>query len=132
MGGDGYIHGYDEQEQQRLIRQAAYWRCGSSSTSTTRSLLCVRPGTQVAGWLREAGFEDVDPGARPFSFTGDAIAPEAAYFADIWADAIPSLAALPDAPAETELRQGAVDLQRLHDVPGARLSWVINKATAVG
>ena len=88
-------------------------------------------GKQVGGWLREAGFTKVDPGERPFAFEGEAIVPEAAYFAEIWEEAIPSLATLPGAAPEPLLREGLAQLRGLHEVPGARLSWLINKATAV-
>ena len=86
-------------------------------------------GTRLPGWLREAGFRDVDEGERPFSFDDDDLVHQARYAADVIESALPALAQLPGA-SEHELRAGLADLRGLADVPGAQLGWVVHKSTA--
>jgi SAM-dependent methyltransferase len=85
-------------------------------------------GTRLPGWLREAGFRDVDEGERPFWWTGDDLAREASYAADVMESALDALAQLPGAD-EDELRAGLDDLRRLSAEPAAGLGWVVHKST---
>ena len=87
-------------------------------------------GTRLPGWLSDAGFGDVDPGERPFSFAGDDLVRQARYAAEVMESALPALAELPGA-REDELRAGLADLRSLGDQPGARLGWVVHKSTGV-
>jgi SAM-dependent methyltransferase len=84
-------------------------------------------GTRLPGWLRLAGFRDVDEGERPFVFRDDELAHQARYAADVMESALPALAQLPGA-SEDELRAGLADLRRLPRVPEARLGWVVHKS----
>jgi SAM-dependent methyltransferase len=85
-------------------------------------------GTRLPGWLDEAGFRDVDPGERSFSWLGEDLAVQANYAADVLDSALPSLAQLPDTN-EQELHAGLEHLRSLPSRPGARLGWVVHKAT---
>ena len=85
-------------------------------------------GTRLPGWLREAGFRDVDEGERPFSFEGEDLANQANYAADVMESALPALAELPGA-REDELRAGLADLRGLSSSPDAQLGWVVHKST---
>jgi ubiquinone/menaquinone biosynthesis C-methylase UbiE len=87
-------------------------------------------GTRLPGWLREAGFRDVDEGERPFRWRGDDLTRQANYAADVMESALDALAQLPGASAE-ELRAGLADLRALPSVPDARLGWVMHKSTGV-
>jgi len=82
------------------------------------------------GWLRGAGFRDVEEGERTFRWQDEDLAGQASYAADVIESALPSLAQLPGA-AEEELRSGLADLRRLPSHPGAGLGWVVHKSTAV-
>jgi len=86
-------------------------------------------GTRLPGWLREAGFEQIDPGERRFRFEGEELAGEAGYAADVVESALPALTRLPGA-SEEELRAGLADLRDVPNAPGARLAWVVHKSTA--
>ena len=86
-------------------------------------------GTRLPGWLREAGFEDVDDGERPFWWHGEELASEAAYAADVIESAIDALTEVPGTEEE-ELRTGLADLRALRTRPDARLGWVVHKSTA--
>jgi ubiquinone/menaquinone biosynthesis C-methylase UbiE len=87
-------------------------------------------GTRLPGWLREAGFRDVEEGERPFWWQGEDLAGQASYAADVMESAVPALARLPGAD-EAELRAGLEDLRNLADPPDARLGWVVHKSTAL-
>ena len=87
-------------------------------------------GTRLPGWLREAGFRDVDEGERPYWWQDDDLAVQASYAADVIESALDALAQLPGAD-EGELRAGLRDLRALVDQPGAGLGWVVHKSTAV-
>jgi SAM-dependent methyltransferase len=87
-------------------------------------------GTRLPGWLREAGFGDVQEGERPFLWRGDDLAGQAGYAADVLESALPAVAQLPDVD-EDELRTGLADLRKLPARPGAALGWVVHKSTAV-
>jgi len=87
-------------------------------------------GTRLPGWLREAGFREIEEGERPFWWQDADLAGQARYAADVIESALGSLAQLPGA-AEPELRAGLADLRRLPTLPGAGLGWVVHKSTAV-
>jgi len=86
-------------------------------------------GTRLPGWLREAGFRDVDEGERPFSFRDVDLARQSRYAADVMESALPVLAQLPGA-SEDELRAGLANLRDLASIPRASLGWVVHKSTA--
>jgi SAM-dependent methyltransferase len=86
-------------------------------------------GTRLPGWLREAGFRDVDAGVRPFEFHDDDLVRQARYAAAVIESALPALVEVRGA-TEDELRAGLADLRNLGEVPGARLGWVVHKSTA--
>jgi len=86
-------------------------------------------GTRLPGWLREAGFIDVDEGERPFSFRDEDLANQARYAADVMESALPALTELPGS-SEGELQAGLADLRALANAPNARLGWVVHKSTA--
>jgi ubiquinone/menaquinone biosynthesis C-methylase UbiE len=75
-------------------------------------------GTRLPGWLAEAGFREVDEGARPFEFREAELASQAANAADVVESALGPSA-------------GVDELRALPAVPGARLGWVMHKSTAV-
>jgi ubiquinone/menaquinone biosynthesis C-methylase UbiE len=87
-------------------------------------------GTRLPGWLREAGFLEVDDGERPFRWQGDDLTRQANYAADVVESALDTLAQLPGT-REEELRAGLADFRALPSVPGARLGWVMHKSTGV-
>jgi ubiquinone/menaquinone biosynthesis C-methylase UbiE len=87
-------------------------------------------GTRLPGWLREAGFREVDEGERPFWWEGDDLAGQARYAADVLESALDALAQQPGV-SEEELRAGLEDLRDLAGRPGAGLGWVMHKSTAV-
>jgi ubiquinone/menaquinone biosynthesis C-methylase UbiE len=87
-------------------------------------------GTRLPGWLREAGFRQVDEGERPFWWQNDDLASQASYAADVMESAVPALTELPGV-SEQELRAGLDDLRNLAGEPGAGLGWVVHKSTAV-
>jgi ubiquinone/menaquinone biosynthesis C-methylase UbiE len=87
-------------------------------------------GTRLPGWLREAGFREVDEGERPFWWQDEDLANQANYAADVVESALDALAELPGV-AEEELHVGLEDLRSLASHPGAGLGWVVHKSTAV-
>jgi hypothetical protein len=87
-------------------------------------------GTRLPGWLREAGFRDVDEGERPFWWKDEDLSHQANYAADVMESALDALAQLPGA-TEEGLRAGLEDLRNLASRPGAGLGWVMHKSTAV-
>jgi hypothetical protein len=86
-------------------------------------------GTRLPGWLHEAGFHDIDPGARPFWWQGEDLAAQASYAADVMESALPSLAQLPGTDEE-ELHAGLEDLRSFPSRPGAGLGWDVHRSTA--
>jgi SAM-dependent methyltransferase len=86
-------------------------------------------GTRLPGWLREAGFENVDEGERPFWWEGDELASESAYAADVMESALEALTQVPGSD-ENELRAALAALRELPRQPGAGLGWVVHKSTA--
>ena len=87
-------------------------------------------GTRLPGWLRAAGFREVDEGERPFWWQGEELARQARYAADVMESALDAPARVPGV-AEEELRAGLEDMRNLTDRPGAGLGWVVHKSTAV-
>jgi ubiquinone/menaquinone biosynthesis C-methylase UbiE len=87
-------------------------------------------GTRLPGWLREAGFREVDEGERPMWWQGADLAVQAPYAADVMESAVGTLVQLPGV-SEDELRAGLADLRSLPGRPGAGLGWVMHKSTAV-
>lgn len=88
-------------------------------------------GTQLAGWLDDAGFADIDPGERLLSYRGAEVTPDARWLANAVEATIADVASLPGAPDEATLRQGLEELGALGDQPGHRIRYIIHKATAV-
>ena len=86
-------------------------------------------GTRLPGWLRDAGFEGVFEGERPFWWQGSELASEAPYAADVMESALEALKQAPGADEE-ELRAGLVDVRKLPTRAGAGLGWVVHKSTA--
>ena len=87
-------------------------------------------GTRLPGWLREAGFRELDEGERAYWWQGDDLARQASYAADVVESAAPALAQLPGV-TEKELRAGLADLRDLPSHHGAGLGWTLHKSTAV-
>jgi SAM-dependent methyltransferase len=87
-------------------------------------------GTRLPGWLREAGFQEVVEGERPYWWQDDDLAGQSRYAADVLESALDALAQLPGAD-EWELRAGLRDLRGLAGHPGTGLGWVVHKSTAV-
>jgi SAM-dependent methyltransferase len=86
-------------------------------------------GTRLPGWMREAGFEHVVDGERPFWWQGAELAPEASYAADVAESALDALKQVPGAD-EDELRAGLRDLRGLSAREDAGLGWVVHKSMA--
>jgi len=87
-------------------------------------------GTRLMGWLREAGFRDVEEGERPFWWQDEDLSGQASYAADVIESALEALARLPGV-MEEELRAGLADLRKLASQPGAGMGWVVHKSRAV-
>jgi ubiquinone/menaquinone biosynthesis C-methylase UbiE len=87
-------------------------------------------GTRLPGWLREAGFREVDEGEQSFWWRRDDLSVQTNYAADVMESALDALVQQPGA-AEQELRAGLEDLRSLASQPGAGLGWTLHKSTAV-
>jgi ubiquinone/menaquinone biosynthesis C-methylase UbiE len=87
-------------------------------------------GTRLPGWLREAGFRNVDEGERVLWWQDEDLAGQSRYAADVIESALDALAQLPGSD-EDELRAGLVDLRALPSHPGAGLGWVMHKSTGI-
>jgi ubiquinone/menaquinone biosynthesis C-methylase UbiE len=87
-------------------------------------------GTRLPGWLREAGFREIDDGTRPFWWQAEDLVFQARYAADVIESALDADTELPGGAAE-ELRAGLEDLRSLPRQPEAGLGWVMHKSTAV-
>jgi ubiquinone/menaquinone biosynthesis C-methylase UbiE len=87
-------------------------------------------GTRLPGWLREAGFREIEEGERPVWWQGEDLAGQSRYAADVMESAFDALTQLPGV-AEADLCAGLADLRGLADQPGAGLGWVMHKSTAV-
>ncbi|MGH3041819.1 MAG: LLM class flavin-dependent oxidoreductase [Gaiellaceae bacterium] len=66
-------------------------------------------GARLPGWLREAGFQEIDEGEGSFWWQGDDLVSQAGYAADVIESALDALAQQPGA-TEVELRAGLEDL----------------------
>jgi SAM-dependent methyltransferase len=86
-------------------------------------------GTRLPGWLRDAGFVDVDEGERPFWWQGGELAAESAYASDVIESALEAMKEASGADEE-ELRAGLADLRDLPTHDDAGLGWVVHKSTA--
>jgi ubiquinone/menaquinone biosynthesis C-methylase UbiE len=86
-------------------------------------------GTRLPGWLRDAGFVEIDEGERPFWWQGTELGAEASYAADVIESALEALKQAPGAD-EDELRAGLADLRNLPTHAEAGLGWVVHKSTA--
>jgi ubiquinone/menaquinone biosynthesis C-methylase UbiE len=87
-------------------------------------------GTRLPGWLRDAGFREVDEGERAYWWQNEDLSNQALYAADVVESALPAIAQLPGAD-EAPLRAGLSDLRDLPNHPGAGLGWTLHKSTAV-
>jgi ubiquinone/menaquinone biosynthesis C-methylase UbiE len=87
-------------------------------------------GTRLPGWLRTAGFREIDEGERTFWWQDEDLATQAHYAADVVESALDALLHLPG-KNEEELRRGLEDLRGLPRQPGAGLGWVLHKSIAV-
>jgi ubiquinone/menaquinone biosynthesis C-methylase UbiE len=87
-------------------------------------------GTRLPGWLREAGFAQVDEGERKLWFQGAELAIQASYAADVMESAVTGPTPLPGSTTD-ELHAGLDDLRKLASQPGAGVGWTFHKSTAV-
>ena len=87
-------------------------------------------GTRLPGWLRDAGFRDVNEGERTFWWRDEELASQSRYAADVIESALDALVELPGTD-EAELREGIEHLRRLPEFPGASLGYVMHKSTGV-
>jgi ubiquinone/menaquinone biosynthesis C-methylase UbiE len=87
-------------------------------------------GTRLPGWLREAGFREVDEGERTYWWQNEDLSSQALYAADVVESALDALVRQPGADEE-HLREGLADLRSLPSHPGAGLGWTLHKSTAV-
>lgn len=78
-------------------------------------------GKRLPGWLRKAGFRQVDEGERRFWWQGEDLFGQANYAADVMESALAD---------EEELHAGLDELRSLAGHPGAGLGWVLHKSTA--
>jgi SAM-dependent methyltransferase len=86
-------------------------------------------GTRLPGWLREAGFRELDEGERTYWWQDDDLSTQARYAADVIESAFDALAQLPGVDQE-ELQAGLTDLRSLPGRPGAGLGWTLHKSAA--
>jgi ubiquinone/menaquinone biosynthesis C-methylase UbiE len=87
-------------------------------------------GTRLPGWLREAGFREIDEGERTYWWEDKDLANQANYAADVMESALEALVRLPGAEDE-ELREGLADVRNLPNHTGAGLGWTLHKSSAV-
>jgi ubiquinone/menaquinone biosynthesis C-methylase UbiE len=87
-------------------------------------------GTQLPGWLAEAGYTDIKSGERPFVYRGAETGPVGRYIAGAIEGTIPNMLAVPGNPDEATLRQALQQLRGLDGMPGALVHFVIHKAEA--
>ena len=85
-------------------------------------------GSRVDGWARRAAFRRVADRILSFDHRGADLPRHVDYVLGFMEAAIPDLAALPGAPSEARLREGARQFRAL--APGGRLSFKIHKLTA--
>jgi ubiquinone/menaquinone biosynthesis C-methylase UbiE len=82
-------------------------------------------GTRLPGWLREAGFREVEEGERPFRWRDEELSGQANYAADVIESALAGRG------GGDEVDAGLRDLRNLSSEPGASLGWVVHKSTAL-
>jgi ubiquinone/menaquinone biosynthesis C-methylase UbiE len=87
-------------------------------------------GTRLPGWLREAGFREVDEGERAYWWQNEDLSSQALYAADVVESALDALVRHPGVDEE-HLREGLADLRNLPGHPGAGLGWTLHKSTAL-
>jgi ubiquinone/menaquinone biosynthesis C-methylase UbiE len=87
-------------------------------------------GARLPGWLRDAGFREIEEGEQAFWWQDEELSGQASYAADVMESALEALAQLPGV-SEDELRAGLRDVRNLADHPGAGLGWTLHKSTAV-
>ena len=83
-------------------------------------------GTRLPGWLREAGFSDLDEGERTFWWQDGDLSGQANA-----ANVMESAVAQQPGAEDEELRAGLEDLRGLAGHPGAGLGWVLHRSGAV-
>jgi ubiquinone/menaquinone biosynthesis C-methylase UbiE len=77
-------------------------------------------GTRLPGWLAEAGFRNIDPGERAFSWQGGDLARQANYAADVMESALDALLQLPGT-TEDQLQTGLAISAACH--AGTARAW---------
>lgn len=87
-------------------------------------------GTQLPGWLVEAGYAGIRSGERLYSYRGADVAPVTRYMTDAVEPMIPVMVTVPGNPDEETLRAGIRQLRELGSRPGARVHFVVHKAQA--
>jgi hypothetical protein len=87
-------------------------------------------GVQVGRWLTAAGFADVLPGRRRFSYDGDDAAAQVIYIADVIEDIVPALSELPGVASGDELHVGLRDLRARAGKADTHIEFVVYKASA--
>jgi len=87
-------------------------------------------GTQLPGWLLEAGFASIDPGERRLAYSGSELARQVPYVAAVVESTLPALEEMGDTSASL-LEAGLSDLRALPATPDAAIGWVVHKAHGV-
>jgi hypothetical protein len=87
-------------------------------------------GTQLPGWLVDAGYTSIRSGERLYTYRGAEIVPVARYMTNAVEPMIPAMITVPGNPDEETLRAGISQLRDLGNRPGAQLHFVIHKAQA--
>lgn len=87
-------------------------------------------GTQLPGWLVDAGYTSIKSGERLYTYRGDEVAPVTRYMANAVEPMIPVMVTVPGNPDEEALRAGINQLRELGSVPDARVHYVVHKAQA--
>jgi ubiquinone/menaquinone biosynthesis C-methylase UbiE len=87
-------------------------------------------GTRLPGWLAEAGFGAVEPGARRLHYSGDELPRQVAYVESVVDATLPTLKELHGASV-TQLELGVAHLKALPDIPDAAIGWVVHKSHAI-
>ena len=87
-------------------------------------------GTQLGGWLKEAGFRDICLGEHRFSYRGVEAGPPAQYVADMVETTITGITSVPGNASEQTLRRAVGKLRKFSSVPGAEIRVVVHKTQA--
>ncbi|HEY7380988.1 MAG TPA: hypothetical protein VH572_07245, partial [Gaiella sp.] len=75
-------------------------------------------------------FASVDPGERRLAYSGEELARQVPYVADVVESTLQALARMPNVSA-AQLEAGLADLRGLPAIQDAALGWDVHKATAV-